>query len=509
MQLVSQSPSAGSRAHKPRQQPARFGKVAAFLSVVALIILSYVGGSAAMYFGLPTSSYLSKAFAEGRLWASRETPPAVVSSNDLAQSTVTIDLAEETFDGYTLFTSSQAAEATLLDMRGRVVHQWKVPPEKWPGREHIGNKGADSLIHCERCFVYPNGDLLVLYGGPNSPYGEGLAKFDKDSRFLWGYSASVHHDFDVGEDGRIYVLTQMIGVKAPHGLDSIPSDYTADYLVVLSPEGKELETVPLLEAFRDSPYFLAFLSDVENEPTSSLPGLMPLHPPGPPPGQPQPDGPFPPPGMPHLSGGMPPPGMGQPPRTGTFGRGDIFHTNSVKVLGQALAPRYPLFKPGQVLLSLRSPSLLAVLDIPRRSVVWAARGPWKSQHDARFLENGHLLLFDNQGPARGSRVLEYDPVTQALPWSYTGTGSLKTWSPYRGMSQRLPNENTLVVNPEELQVLEVTKGQKIVWQWGCAQPSGKSGGALAGTEPLCITGAKRFGPQELTFLKGKPGVQPR
>jgi hypothetical protein len=498
MQLVSQSPSSGTPADKTRPRPTRFGKVAAVLSLAALITLSYVCGSAAMYFGLPTSSFLTNAFAEGRRWANREAAPAVVPTGDLAQATVTIDLPDETFDGYTLFTSSQGVEVTLLDMRGRVVHQWNVPfGEQGPGAERVGNKSADSPIHCERCFVYPNGDLLVLYGGPNSPYGESLAKFDKDSRFLWGYSASVHHDFDVGEDGRIYVLTQRAGVKAPSGLDSIPSDYIADYLVVLSPEGKELETVPLLEAFRDSPYLLTFLTDVETDPTFSLPGPMPPHMPPPPPGLPQPPG-----------GGLPP-GLAQGPRIGINGRGDILHTNSVKVVSQALAPRYPLFKHGQVLLSLRSPSLVAVLDIPRRTVVWAAKGPWKSQHDARFLDNGHLLLFDNQGSARASRVLEYDPATQAIPWSYTGVGDNKISTIFRGTSQRLPNENTLIVDPDGLRVIEVTKAQHIVWQWGCAHPFGQHNTTKPGTESLSITGATRYSPEELPFLKGKPGTQPR
>jgi hypothetical protein len=495
MQAVPQSPSSGTTPDGVQPRPARFGKVVALVSIIALVSLSYVCGAAAMFFGLPTSSYLSSAFAEAQQWANRTDSPAPGPSGDLTSARVTVDIPEETFDGYTLVSSSQGVDVVLLDMPGRVVHQWNVS---------LGDRWSGAPVHCERCSVDPNGDLLVLYGGPNSPYGETFARFDKDSHFLWGYSAGVHHDFDVGDDGRIYIVTQRAGVKAPAGLDSIPSDYIADSLIVLSPEGKPLETVPILEAFRDSPYFLTFLSDVESDPSSSVAG--PMH--HPMPGPPQPDFHFPPPGMPLPPGGMPP-GPGQPQRSGSFGRGDILHTNSVKVLGQALASHYPSFKPGQVLLSLRSPSLIAVLDIPLRRVVWSAKGPWKSQHDARFLDNGRLLLFDNQGSARGSRVLEYDPATQALPWSYTATGALKSWSPFRGGSQRLANENTLVVNPEGLRIIEVTKGQKIVWQWGCEQSAAQRGAPPAGAESLCITGARRYGPQDLTFLQEKPGAKPR
>src|SRR3546814_10878519 len=58
-----------------------------------------------------------------------------------------------------------------------------------------------------------------------------------------------------------------------------------------------------------------------------------------------------------------------------------------------------------------------------RSIVWAISGSWVRQHDAEVLRNGNILLFDNEGSPSGpgvSRVLEFDPATYEVTWSYGG-----------------------------------------------------------------------------------------
>src|SRR5207237_471577 len=113
--------------------------------------------------------------------------------------------------------------------------------------------------------------------------------------------------------------------------------------------------------------------------------------------------------------------------------GDYLHTNSVKVLGRARATAFPQFKAGQVLVSLREVNLLAVLDLDTRAVVWATGGGWRKQHDAEFLDNGHLLVYDNEGAGEEARVLEYDPATRAVPWSYAHEDSPSFTAPALGV----------------------------------------------------------------------------
>src|SRR5207302_8431659 len=162
------------------------------------------------------------------------------------------------YDGFTLVTTTKGARATLLDMRGQVVHQWELPFSRaWPHPPHVQNPLGDEQIHWFRCHLFPNGDLLAIYQAENdTPFGYGLVKLDKDSKVLWKYAGRVHHDLDVDEKGTIYTLTQELKSKAPAGLDYLPTPYVADSLVVLSPDGREVESVAVETAFRDSAYSL-------------------------------------------------------------------------------------------------------------------------------------------------------------------------------------------------------------------------------------------------------------
>jgi hypothetical protein len=165
----------------------------------------------------------------------------------------------------------------------------------------------------------------------------------------------------------------------------------------------------------------------------------------------------------------------------------------VRVLGKELARKFPAFKVGQLLLSMREMDTLAMLDPQTGRITWAAQGPWRRQHDPHFLGNGHLLIFDNVGSSRSSRVLEYDPQTHAFPWSYPAEDGIAFVTKERGMSQRLPNGNTLIVNSEGHELLEVTADKEIVWS--CSFDSFVSTG-------------RRFSPAQITFVKGSPRARP-
>jgi hypothetical protein len=138
-------------------------------------------------------------------------------------------------------------------------------------------------------------------------------------------------------------------------------------------------------------------------------------------------------------------------------------------------------------------------------VVWAAQGLWRAQHDPEFLPNGNLLVYDNLGSVTGSRVLEYNPRTQAVPWSYCDEDSAPFTAVQRGMKQRLPNGNTLIVDPEACRLFEVTRGKEVVWEIrSLSSPVAPGDPDFA---PV-ITSARRYAPGELTFLKGGRRARP-
>jgi hypothetical protein len=419
-----------------------FRRVIPALSILGLMALSFLLGAAVVRFKLPTAGFLDEAFTGAETLLTEEE-----SVTDLGRRgpglTAAVDDPTHTCDGFTLYTTNKGAEASLIDMRGEVVHRWTAPFSlAFPRPRHVRRRVDDDKIYLFGCHLYPNGDLLGVYHGTgDTPYGYGVVKLDRESRVKWAYPGNAHHAVDVGEDGVIYVLTQEVVREMPRGLGFLPAPALVDYLCLLSPEGKELRKVPLLEAFRDSPYALLL--------------------------------------------------TGQRPASSKAW--DLLHANSVEVLRQRLAPAHAPFRAGQVLLSLRELDALAVLDVELRAVVWAARGPWRRQHDPHFLENGRLLLFDNLGSPTESRVIEYDPRTQACPWTYPGEGGPSFRSVIQGRAQRLPNGNTLIVNSADGVLLELTPDRRLVWSCSCHAH---------------VPFARRFAPDQLSFLKGARHARP-
>lgn len=435
-----------------------------FVSLSGLVSLSYLLGAAAIFFDLPSAPFLRRAFVGGMSWYEYKgtTPPEEQSpSSRLVQ----LYKAGQASDGFTLCMHGNDSHATLIDMQGNVVHQWHVPfSQLWPDPPHLCGRVQDVLVNFNGGYLYPNGDLLVVLEGPitlhNSSLGYGLVKLDKDSRVLWKYAAKCHHDVDVAEDGTIYALVHEMVEQVPPALAYLPTPCMVDFVDVISPEGKRKKRIPLLEAIHDSPY-------------STL--LCPLE-------------------RPRMSGDSKSAGAEVPPFVEEERRRDVLHANAVKVLSRTLAPKFPLFKAGQLLISLRQLDTLAVLDPASGKIEWAAKGPWKAQHDPTFLENGRLLLFDNFGSPLGSRVLEYHPQTQAFPWSYPGETGKQFFTKFRGTSQRLPNGNTLIVSSLNGEVFEVTPNREVVWS--CS----------FGHTVLCR--ARRYTLEELPFLREDQHVYP-
>lgn len=319
--------------------------------------------------------------------------------------------------GYTLYTVAPDLSAHLIDMNGQEVHKWYVPAElAMPGSlRSIRTLYGLLEPQVEGGYLYPNGDLILVYevkalGVPATP----LVKLDKDSNIIWRTSVKSHHAVEIVGD-RLYALTgTFIQPDA-----SLPSNlrraYMGEHVSVLDANGKALSSYPLLNA-------------VANTPSMRLADLAPLDP-----------------------------------------RADLLHSNSVDVLTEQTAKFIPGAKPGNVLLSLRNLDMLVVMDLESDTIVWALRGSWRKQHDAKMLPNGHILLFDNEGNLMKhgrSRVLEIDPKTAGIVWSYDGTNDDPLDSgDNRGGAQRLSNGNTLINESDAGRLLEVTPDGSVVWEY--------------------------------------------
>ena len=114
------------------------------------------------------------------------------------------------------------------------------------------------------------------------------------------------------------------------------------------------------------------------------------------------------------------------------------------------------------MVSLRNLNTIAVLDGQTLAVKWSMTGPALRQHDPDFLPNGHLLdVRQPQGwhphESGSSRILEIDPVTRRILWTFTGTTEEPFYTDARGKVELLANGNVLVTEAQAGRVFEVAR----------------------------------------------------
>jgi hypothetical protein len=151
-----------------------------------------------------------------------------------------------------------------------------------------------------------------------------------------------------------------------------------------------------------------------------------------------------------------------------YSKDDYLHTNAIDVVAEPAAMRVSGVRGHQVLLSMRELGAIGLLDLDREVFTWALRGSWVGQHDPDLLPDGNMLLFDNYGhygPGGISRVIEFNPKTLELVWSYTGDEARPLESKLRSAQERLPNGNTLITESDGGRLLEVTRRGQIVWEY--------------------------------------------
>lgn len=392
---------------------------------VAVATLAFVAGSVTTLSDVGPARMVEHAYRAGTALYSKLTQYSDPLQFDLwrpartDQRGVTVYDPTQAQNGLTLYTSGHDQKARLIDMNGQVVHEWGLPfSQIWDNTAAVKSPQPDSHVYIEKTHLYPNGDLLALYVAVgDTPWGYGLVKYDKNSNVLWKYLAHVHHDLSVAPDGRIFVLTQEIGQDDIAQYPHLKAPRIDDYITVLSPEGKELKKVRLLDVLLRSPY--ARLLD-------TVPWYI------------------------------------------QKGAGDYLHTNAIEYLDGTTAGKLPAATEGRLLLSFREIGTIGIFDPATDEMVWATRGPWLRQHDPDLIANGNILLFDNQGnvgPGGITRVIEIDPRTQEIVWTYAGTPEEPFESEVRSSEVRLPNGNTLITESDGGRLFEVTKPGKIVWNY--------------------------------------------
>jgi hypothetical protein len=145
--------------------------------------------------------------------------------------------------------------------------------------------------------------------------------------------------------------------------------------------------------------------------------------------------------------------------------GDILHTNTIELVETIPSDSLHPLKKGSLLISIRELSLVCAVDLEEKTVYWGESDLWYRQHQPALLENGNILVFDNEGLKGKSSIIEYNPVTGNIVWVYRGNEDRPFFSSVIGSSQRLPNRNTLITESKTGRAFEVTPEKKIVWEY--------------------------------------------
>lgn len=172
-----------------------------------------------------------------------------------------------------------------------------------------------------------------------------IVKVDRCSRIVWMIDRVFHHSIERGPDGSYWTIE-----KPPDPqLRYVGTDYIDDKIINFSSDGKVLFERSVTEIF------------IEN-------------------------------GMSHL----------------VYGQGayqvEPFHLNDV----QPVMDDGVLWKKGDLFLSLRNRSLIALYRPSTDKIIWRMAGPWMMQHDVDILDDHRIAVFSNNTATTpyGERVVE-------------------------------------------------------------------------------------------------------
>ncbi len=319
---------------------------------------------------------------------------------------VTVYKPDKFYKGYTLYNSRQREEATLIDMKGYIVHRWSYPQGfTWHYTE-----------------LLPNGHILaIIKEDYNNHIGGILLELDWESNLVWKMNIACHHDFATLDNGNILVLCrEYVNNDAIY-----PGILKSDCYLEVTPDKK------IVWEWHADQHALELKDFVD----ITFPIRRPL--------------------LRRNTNKYPPNPY------------DWAHTNTVEVLpDNPLAEKDKRFKKGNIIFSMRNIDTIGIIDRESGKVIWAwGPGVLDKQHIPTLLENGNILIYDNGSGRRNTKILELDPLKEKIVWEYKANPPESFFSNTQGSSQRLPNGNTFIADSNNGRLFEVTPDGEIVWEY--------------------------------------------
>jgi hypothetical protein len=285
--------------------------------------------------------------------------------------------------------------AWVIDRSGKVLHSWEVDIDalfkdlpELAGRPFLRNLYPSGIA------LDSDGGLILVIQAKNTfPYQIGVVKIDRSGKVLWKHWTYSHHWPAIAPDGSIFVPdTKQLQKVAYFGGTAVQTRCAGKInnqgISVYSPDGKLLRRIDVLDRI-----------------AAERPGLL----------------------------------------YGLRDGCDPIHLNSIDIATASVAAAIPGVNVGDLLISLRETSTVAIIDKDDGHFKRFITGRTAAQHSPKFLPDGTALVLDNQGGQRaqgGTRIVRLNFVD----------GTSETVFPRPGETRELPflttNAGHLEISPD-------------------------------------------------------------
>lgn len=308
----------------------------------------------------------------------------------------------------------------VIDRNGTIIHEWT---PRWTAI--WGN--VEGKFPTDRRPRGNNG--MYLHGIDILPDASVVANFEHLSTFRMNICGDVewkldnlgHHSVFYSNQGYLWVTAERYVAKGKTGYQNHRAPLRSWKVQKISLDGKILKEIEMIDLLRKNDlYGLLYLSTTNN--------------------------------------------------TSTAVSGDTLHLNDVEEFPVGMESK--IFKPGDLLVSLRNINAVLVFDPNTLKIKFLSIGRTLRQHDADFLPDDRISVFDNRNlePSAGpeslsSRIVEINARDGSDKVVLQGEGDKHFFSAIMGTHQHLANGNILVNSSGEGRVIEFAPDGTIVWRY--------------------------------------------